>query len=91
MGSLCAKNAIEKFSHLGTFKSVWSYILVVFLRRWHKNLHNPPANGKQGRYLIEMSQTPLTNKKQETWTKYMLLTLLKFPLRVNSLVNMLGF
>ncbi len=23
-------------------------VLNVFLRRWRKNLHNPPASGKQG-------------------------------------------
>jgi hypothetical protein len=29
-----------------------------------RNLHNPPANGKQGLIPEEMSQTPLINKKQ---------------------------
>jgi hypothetical protein len=29
-----------------------------------KNLHNPPANGKQGPIPEELSQTLLTNKKQ---------------------------
>jgi hypothetical protein len=30
---------------------------------WRKNLHNPPANGKQEPIPEEMSQTPLTKKK----------------------------
>jgi hypothetical protein len=38
--------------------------MVVFLRRWRKNLHNPPANGKQGPIPEEIYQTLLTNKKQ---------------------------
>jgi hypothetical protein len=39
-------------------------VLVVFLRRWRKNLHNPPANGKQGPIPEKISQTLLINKKQ---------------------------
>ncbi len=33
--------------------------------------------GSKGRHLEELSLTLLTNKKQENWTKYMLLTLLR--------------
>jgi hypothetical protein len=40
------------------------------------NLHNPPTNRKQGPIPEEISQTLLTNKKQETWTKYTPTTLL---------------
>jgi hypothetical protein len=39
-------------------------LLVVFLCRWRKILHNPPANGKQGPIHEEIYQTLLTNKKQ---------------------------
>ncbi len=38
-------------------------VLVVFLQ----NLHNPPAHGKQG---------PIPKEIYQTWTKYMLTTLL---------------
>ncbi len=32
------------------------HVMVIFLRRWCKNLHNPPANMKQGPIPEEMSQ-----------------------------------
>jgi hypothetical protein len=38
-------------------------VFVVFPRRWRKNLHNSPANGKQGSIPEEIYQTLLTNKK----------------------------
>jgi hypothetical protein len=44
---------------------VFGGVLVVFLRSWR-----PPANGKQGLIPEEMSQTLLTNRSKETWTKY---------------------
>jgi hypothetical protein len=53
-------------------------VLVGFLRRC-EILHNPPANGKQGLIPEEMSQTLLTNKKQENTDKYTPLTLLGQP------------
>jgi hypothetical protein len=40
-------------------------VLVIFLRRWRKILHNPSANGKQGLIPEEISQNLLANKKQE--------------------------
>jgi hypothetical protein len=39
------------------------------------NLHNPPANGKQGVNSAEMSQTLLIKRSKETSTKYTPLTL----------------
>jgi hypothetical protein len=41
------------------------------------NLHNPPANGKQGPIPKEIYHTLLTNKSKETWIKYTPLTLLR--------------
>jgi hypothetical protein len=40
-------------------------VLVVFLQRWSKISTIVPANGKQGMIHEEMSQTLLTNNKQE--------------------------
>ncbi len=40
------------------------------------NFHSPPANRKEGAISEEMSQTLLTNKSKEIWTKYTPLTLL---------------
>jgi hypothetical protein len=39
-------------------------VLDIFLPRWRKNFHNPPANGMQGPIPEEMSQTLQTNTQQ---------------------------
>ncbi len=39
-------------------------VLVVILRRWRKNLHNPPANRKQEPIPEEIYRSLPTNKKQ---------------------------
>jgi hypothetical protein len=43
-------------------------VFVILLRRWRTiyiNVHSPQPMGSKRRYLREMSQTLLTNKKQE--------------------------
>ncbi len=51
-------------------------VFVTFLPALAYNMRSPPANGKQGPIHEEMSQTLLTNKNKEKWTKYTPLTLL---------------
>ncbi len=63
----------------------WLRMFWIFSSGVGVNLHNPPANGKQGPIPEEIYQTPLTNKKQRNleyikFTPQTLLSQLKLAL-----------